>query len=159
MLKVISKRTLLSFGVMAPLLGMVVLAAPAAAQDSRYGKVKVVYHLNGDSTDGKAYKQALGNIRNHIAAVGKDNADIKVVMHGDGVNILRLATTDMALQGTIADLKTSNKVAFLVCKNTLVQRKIDPDKDLFDVNAEDIVPSGVAEVAHLQTKGYSYLKP
>lgn len=153
------KRLMVLAGVVAALAGSVLASDRAAAQDSRYGKVKAVYHLNGDSTDGKAYKQALGNIRNHIAAVGKDNAEIKVVMHGDGLNILKLAKTDMGLQGTIADLKSSNKVAFLVCKNTLTQRKIDPDKDLFDVNAEDIVPSGVAEVSYLQTKGYTYLKP
>ena len=30
---------------------------------------------------------------------------------------------------------------------------------LYDVDQEDIVPSGVAEIAHLQAEGYSYVKP
>ena len=34
------------------------------------------------------------------------------------------------------------------------------DLDLFfDVFAEDIVPSGVAELSHLQMQGYTYIKP
>jgi intracellular sulfur oxidation DsrE/DsrF family protein len=137
------------------------LSISAHAQDNyRYGKVKVVYHLNGAGGEGdKAYMQAIGNIKNHIAAVSPGNADVKVVMHGDGLGILKSATTNLKLQGEIANLKTTHKVQFLVCKNTLVQRKIDPDKDLFEVFKDDIVPSGVAEVAYLQTKGYSYIKP
>ena len=99
------------------------------------------------------------NIRNHIDAVGKGNADVKVVMHGDGLGILKAAKANLGLQGEVADLKSSHKVQFLVCKNTLTQRKIDPDKDLFDVVGEDIVPSGVAELSYLQVKGYSYIKP
>jgi uncharacterized protein len=44
-------------------------------------------------------------------------------------------------------------VRFLDCKTTLTQRKISPDKVLLDAAAEDIVPSGLAELSHLQTKG------
>ncbi|MEQ1647722.1 MAG: DsrE family protein [Hyphomicrobiaceae bacterium] len=132
----------------------------AHAQDARYGKVKVVYHLNGDGApDAKGYMQAMRNIRNHIDAVGKGNADVKVVMHGDGLGILKVAKTNLGLQGEVADLKSTHKVQFVVCKNTLTQRKIDPDKDLFDVVGEDVVPSGVAELSYLQTKGYTYIKP
>lgn len=50
-------------------------------------------------------------------------------------------------------------VGFEVCNNTLKGRKIDYKQDLWDVNAEDIVPSGVAELAILQSKGYVYIKP
>ncbi|MEW5964926.1 MAG: DsrE family protein [Pseudomonadota bacterium] len=84
---------------------------------------------------------------------------VKVVMHGDGVGILKSAKDNLKLQGEIANLKSTHKVAFLVCNNTLTQRKIDPDKDLFEVFKEDIVPSGVAELSLLQSKGYTYIKP
>lgn len=145
------------------MLGLFALAGTSVvnAQDqSRYGKVKVVYHLNGQGGEAdKAYMQALGNIKNHIAAVGPGNAEVKVVMHGDGLGILKNATSNLKLQGEIANLKTTHKVQFVVCKNTLVQRKIDPDKDLFEVFKEDIVPSGVAELSLLQSKGYTYIKP
>jgi len=133
----------------------------ARAQDqSRYGKVKVVYHVNGPGGEAdRAYLQALANIKNHIAAVGPGNATIKVVMHGEGLGMLKGAMTNLKLQGEIANLKTTHKVQFLVCQNTLVQRKIDPDKDLFEVFKEDVVPSGVAELSLLQTQGYTYIKP
>jgi intracellular sulfur oxidation DsrE/DsrF family protein len=147
--------------VLALILSGLLLATPAAAQqDSRYGKVKVMYHVNGAGGDGdKTYMQTLRNVRNHIEAVGPGNADIKIVMHGDGLGMLSAANKNLTLQGEVADLKSTHKVQFLVCKNTLTQRKIDPDKDLFDVIKEDIVPSGVAELSYLQTKGYTYIKP
>lgn len=132
--------------------------APADA-DSRYGKQKVVYHINyqgGD--DGKAYIKALKNVQNHINAVGKDNIEVKIVLHGEGVDLLRDATKEMKLQSEVTSLKTQN-VAFAVCANTLTGRKIDADKDLFEVGKEDIVPSGVAELSYLQGKGYTYIKP
>jgi uncharacterized protein len=139
-----------------------IVAAPGvgAQSDSRYGKVKVAYHVNGPGGESdKAYMQILGNVKNHISAVGAGNADVKIVMHGDGLGLLASAMKNLRLQGEIADLKTTHKVQFVVCRNTLTQRKIDPDKDLFEVFAEDIVPSGVAEISWLQTQGYTYIKP
>ena len=139
---------------------MTYAASPAAAAtEDRYGKQKVVYHVNYDGGESdKAYIKALKNIQNHINAVGKENIEVKVVLHGDGVNMLRDATKDLKLQGEVTNLKTQ-KVAFNVCANTLKGRKIDPDKDLFEVFKEDIVPSGVAELSYLQGKGYTYIKP
>lgn len=124
-----------------------------------YGRQKVVYHINtAGGEDDRAYLVALTNIRNHINAVGAENVDLKVVMHGDGVGLVKDAKLNMKLQTAVADLKSRN-VGFLVCKNTLTGRKIDPDKDLFDVYAEDIVPSGVAELSRLQQMGYTYIRP
>lgn len=141
---------LMSFGVM--------WANPASASD-RYGKQKVVYHINeSGGVNSKAYKVALNNIQNHINAVGAKNLDLKVVMHGDGVYLLRDAVKDLQLQGTVSNLKRQN-IAFAVCKNTLTGRKISAEKDLFEVFEDDIVPSGVAELARLQGMGYVYIKP
>ena len=66
----------------------VVLVVGAAIQsgdayaDNGYGKQKVVYHINYD--DPKLQAGALRNIQNHINAVGKDNIEIRVVLHGTG---------------------------------------------------------------------------
>lgn len=117
---------------------------------------KVVYHIN--YKDEATLKAAMGNIQNHITAVGQGNVDIKVVLHGDGVELLRVAKSDRAIQDKIMNLKGQD-VGFEVCNNTLRGRKIDYKNDLWDVNAEDIVPSGVAELAYLQQKGYVYIKP
>lgn len=131
----------------------------AASADERYGKQKVVYHINYDGgQDDKAYRGALRNIQNHINAVGKENIEIKVVLHGNGVGLLQHATANDKLQMDVTSLKTQH-VAFNVCNNTLVGRKIDYSKDLFEVFEDDIVPSGVAELSRLQQMGYTYIKP
>ena len=146
------------------LVAMVVAAVsltltPTAQAEGRYGKQKVVYHINYDGGgDGKAYIRALKNVQNHINAVGKENIEVRVVLHGDGVYLLRDSVKDLKLQGEVSNLK-AQKVAFNVCANTLKGRKIDPDKDLFEVFKEDIVPSGVAELSYLQDQGYTYVKP
>lgn len=135
------------------------IAGPALAQDNGYAKQKVVYHINetgGD--DSKAYKGAMRNIQNHIDAVGVDNIEVRVVMHGNGVGLLQNAKADETLQTIIGGLK-SQKVKFHVCNNTLVGRDIDYNEDLYDVWDDDIVPSGVAELSKLQQDGFTYIKP
>ncbi len=127
-----------------------------AHADDRYGKQKVVYHINVD--DDKTLNAALGNINNHVKAVGKDNIDLIVVMNGDGVNLLKKAKEDANMESKVVNLKDQN-VKFQVCNNTLVGRKIDYKTQLFDVQDADIVPSGVAEVARLQQMGYVMIKP
>jgi len=125
---------------------------------------KVVYHVNYDDT--KTLNAALGNIKNHINAVCKkgdttpckDKLDLRVVMHGKGLGLLAQANTDLDMQQKVIGLKNQG-VAFAVCKNTLVGKKINYKNDLFDVSEKDIVPSGVAELAILQNKGFAYVKP
>ncbi|MBU2583498.1 MAG: DsrE family protein [Alphaproteobacteria bacterium] len=144
---------------MSAIVGFTAVAVAQAADGARYGKQKVVYHINLPGGDGgKYYAASLNNIQNHINAVGKDNIEVKIVMHGNGVGLLQLAKSDLTLQGNVTNLKTQN-VAFNVCANTLAGRKIDKDKDLFEVFDEDIVPSGVAELSRLQQMGYTYVKP
>lgn len=137
----------------------VMLFAGTADAQERYGKQKVVYHINYDGgKDDKAYRAALQNIQNHINAVGAQNIDVKVVMHGNGLGVLKDAVSNEKLRGQVASLKSQN-VGFQVCNNTLKGRKISYEKDLFDVYKEDIVPSGVAELSRLQQMGYTYIKP
>lgn len=138
---------------------MLMLTSTGAKADDRYSNQKVVYHVNikGGDKDG-AYRMVLRNVQNHVEAVGRDKVNVKVVMHGDGVDLLKHAITNQSLQMDVTNLKTQN-VQFLVCANTLEGRNIDPDKDLFEVAPEDIVPSGVAELSHLQQQGYTYIKP
>jgi len=136
----------------------VIFVTPASASD-RYGKQKVVYHINyNGGEDSKAYRGAMRNIQNHINAVGKDNIDVKVVLHGNGVGLLKDAVSNEAVQGAVLELKGQD-VEFHVCNNTLVGRDIDYENDLFEVWEEDIVPSGVAELSYLQQQGYTYIKP
>ncbi len=140
-------------------IGMLMTLAVKADAGERYGKQKVVYHINyPGGPDDKKYRGALRNIQNHINAVGAENMDIKVVMHGNGLGLLMSAKENKKLQTTVASLKSQN-VEMHVCANTLKGRKISYDNDLFDVFEEDIVPSGVAELSRLQQMGYTYIKP
>ncbi|MFG6590959.1 DsrE family protein [Sulfitobacter sp. 1A12157] len=120
-----------------------------AEETERYGKQKVVYHINYDGGEAsKAHLGAMRNIQNHINAVGAENIDIKVVLHGNGLSLLADTKGNEKMQTTVSSLKGQN-VAFHVCENTLRGRKISYENDLYDVWQEDIVPSGVAELSRL----------
>jgi intracellular sulfur oxidation DsrE/DsrF family protein len=149
-------------------LALALVSVPAAATDTGYAKQKVVYHVNYD--DPKLQTAAMRNIQNHINAVGAENLDLRVVMHGNGVALVLLpdalpqvpkfkhANATMQMQATVDGLKNQG-VAFKICANTLKGRKVSREEHLYNVDAEDIVPSGVAELAHLQAQGYTYIKP
>ena len=149
-------RTLAAFAVF---LGASLFLVANSNANERYGKQKVVYHINYNGGDAdKKYRGAMRNIQNHINAVGAENMEIKVVLHGNGLGLLASAKTNEKLQGQVLELKGQN-VSVHVCNNTLKGRKISYENDLFDVFKEDIVPSGVAELSHLQQQGYTYIKP
>jgi len=133
----------------------------------RYGKQKVVYHINYDNP--KAQAGALRNIQNHINAVGAENLDLKVVLHGKGLSLLlepdalkntklKYGNASDEIQAKVGGLKDQG-VEFSVCANTLKGKKISYENDLYDVANKDIVPSGVAELTRLQSMGYTYIKP
>jgi uncharacterized protein len=145
------------FATLAAFLIMLTQVGDADAGE-RYSKQKVVYHINYPGGKGdKKYAGAMRNIQNHINAVGAKNLDLKVVLHGNGVALLKSAKKTGNLQTAVANLK-SQSIKFQVCANTLKGRKIPMDS-LYEVFDEDIVPSGVAELAHLQAQGYTYIKP
>ena len=137
------------------------------AGDDGYGKQKVVYHINYDNP--KAQAGALRNINNHIKAVGAKNLDAKVVLHGKGLTLLltpdaaantklKTGNANQEMEARVSGLKDLG-VSFKVCNNTLKGKKISYEKDLYDVEKTDIVPSGVAELSRLQILGYTYIKP
>ena len=142
------------------------LAGQAVANDY-YGKQKVVYHINYDNP--KAQTGALRNIQNHINAVGAENLDLVVVLHGNGLSLLldpaslerltkfKHANGDQVMTANVANLKNQG-VNFAICKNTMTGRNVELT-DLYDVDEKDIVPSGVAQLSKLQQEGYTYIKP
>jgi intracellular sulfur oxidation DsrE/DsrF family protein len=97
----------------------------------------------------------LNSIKNHIEAVGKDHIEIRVVDHSAGVDLFQIAQTDKLLAGQIDYLRAQG-VRFLICANTLRERQIDWHT-LRGVKEDDIVPSGVAELARLQGMGFVYI--
>ncbi|MFP3874161.1 MAG: DsrE family protein [Thiohalophilus sp.] len=140
------------------LLGLAFTAQAGSAKNG-YDKQKVVYHINDIHTA----TGALRNVKNHLNATGDENIELIVVTHSSGA----FALVDGAMGKKDSSGKTYNfddqiaglanrGVKFQICANTIRGKKIDKNK----VNPyAEIVPSGVAHVAHLQQKGYLYVKP
>lgn len=150
------------------LLVFTLLLAMAAVPAAGYMPQKVVYHVNYDDPADQA--GALRNIQNHIDAVGADKLDLQVVLHGDGLALLldpaslpslpkfRRANATAGVRATIDALKRQG-VSFKVCASTIKARGLSAERDLYDVDEADLVPSGIAEIARLQGEGYTYIKP
>ena len=161
-MKILKKLSTIVF---ASLVALVSSQTVQASQPS-YEKQQVVYHVNYD--DPKRQAGALRNIQNHINAVGTDNLEVRVVMHGKGLSMLLLpeeasntkfpaGNADDKMQVKISSLK-SQGVKFNVCANTVRGKNVKM-AHLYDASSSDIVPSGVAEVSKLQAQGFSYLRP
>lgn len=133
------------------IVGSVALTAAAAAVAAD----KVVVHIN-EGTD-KA-PVVLNNVKNLLNAMPKDTK-VVVVGHGPGIDFMLDGAKDKngnPFEVTMQSLKAQG-VEFRACMNTFVSRKIDPK--LVSPEAS-IIPSGVAEIAKLQSKeGFVYLKP
>jgi len=126
----------------------------AAADTPGEVQEKVVYHV----TDSNIARGALNNARNHLDAT-EGKTKIVFVTHGGGIDFLVQGATDK--DGNPYDVAIEKLqgrgVEFRVCNNTLRARKVDP-KTLVDGSI--VVPSGIAEVARLQSReGYVYIKP
>ena len=124
-----------------------------------YGKQRVIYHidqraglLNGH------YHHVLQVAQNHVDAVGMDKLDLRIVLQGEGVDFLMWAKGDKDAQDKIDMLKLEG-VKFQVCRNTLIARGIDPDRDLYDVAHDDVIRAAVGEIAALEQQGFQYIKP
>ena len=129
-------------------------ASAAGKAQNGYNKQKVVYHINNLQTA----KGALRNVKNHLNALGEKNVEIRVVTHSSGAFALVEGSKDKkgnTFSDQIAAL-ANRGVKFYICKNTIRGKKIDKSK--INMNAKE-VPSGVAEVAHLQQQGFLYVKP
>ena len=123
-----------------------------------FGHQKVIYHLTESGGYlGSKYRNWVGNMENHFAAVEPDNLDLVVVMNGDGVDLLTYAKGDEKLAARIDALKAKG-ARFLVCRNTLISRRIEPS-DLHGLKTADLIGAGVAQIALLERQGYGYLKP
>lgn len=142
------------------LLGLCAACAPAAssraaeAASTQSAPVRVVFHLD---TDSKGTVTALHQVRNLLTA--DPTAKIVVVAVGESVRFLvKGSKTEggypFALM--IEDLQQSG-VRFEACNNTMTTLKITKNQLDDDI---DVVPSGLAEVARLQSReGYAYIKP
>ena len=139
---------------MARALTVVMLTLVLATVATAAEPVKVVYHLNEGLEQAT---RAMTNIRNHLSA--DPSAKIVVVVHGRSIDFLLKEAKTPSGRPFVTDIDelALRGVEFRVCRFTLQQRNIEPSRVVPDAK---LVPSGVAEVARLQSvEHYSYLKP
>jgi len=127
---------------------------------------RVVWHV--DYGDPDRLGRMISSVNNMTAAYEGELADydVRIVFLGAGIRFLTndpLAKTSFAEDKELKEkrktiherLKSLNKVKLELCNITVTAVQLDP-KTL--IPGVDIVPSGVVEIADLQSKGFSYLK-
>lgn len=148
-------------------------AAAARAEPKKLGlkelkkeaEINALYHC--DFGNPERYSQMLRNINNHLSVYDFDpfKAKIVVVAHGPGIKfyLKDLAGTPWEKETLDPELKqrmdglAKYGVEVYLCQITFTRMKLDTAKAREDTYIK-LVPSGVATVAELQTKGYAYLK-
>jgi intracellular sulfur oxidation DsrE/DsrF family protein len=133
------------------------VAATAAAQAAP-AKERITYHLNQPGGEGfRYYRQLLRNLRNHLSVLPPEGYDLRVVMHGAGLGLLReAARQDPQIAAAVDELKLAG-VRFEICRITLRLDNIRLE-ELYDAAEDDLVESGVAQLARLQHQGFAYIK-
>ncbi len=143
-------------------------AAPDKLDLSKLKKdtdIACIYHC--DFGDQGRFGQMLTNINNHLSVYEFDpfKAKIVVVAHGAGLKFFledlsdtpwAKDTIDPELYKRFVGLSKYGVEAYL-CEITYRRQKIDKAKTRKDSFLK-FVPSGVATVAELQSKGFAYLK-
>ena len=128
--------------------------------------VACLYHC--DFGDDKRYSAMLRNINNHLSVYDFDplNTKIVIVAHSAGIkyHLKSLAGTPWENQQPInpelekrMEALAKYGVDVYLCKITFQLQKVDINLAK-DAPYIKIVPSGVATVAALQSKGFAYLK-
>lgn len=153
--------------------GIVGAASPAMAapRDLKLADLKkeadvaCVYHC--DFGDPQRFVQMLTNISNHYSAYGADPFALQVVVvaHGPGVKFFLsdLEGTSWREEAMVPKMfervedVAKNGLKIHLCEITFSRLKIDKAKAR-DADFVSFVPSGVATVAALQSKGFAYLK-
>lgn len=111
---------------------------------------KIVFQFTNanDTLQQKAFVKQLENITAHWP-----NAKYEVVVYNQGVELVMKNNTKY--QARLQSLKAKG-VKFVVCENTLKNRKIS--KDAFPEILVGFVPAGIAEIVEKQEVGWSYIK-
>jgi uncharacterized protein len=127
--------------------------------------VACLYHC--DFGDQQRFSQMLTNINNHLSVYEFDTLRVKIVVvaHGAGLKFFLedLSDTPWAKDNINPELYkrftglSKFGVEGYLCEITYKRQNIDLAKTRKDAFLK-FVPSGVATVAELQTKGFAYLK-
>lgn len=123
--------------------------------DQTYAPQKVIYHINYPETS--RINATFTNISNHIAAVGEENIDLKVMIHGAALEYFLAANEDEAKQVRLDTIQLEG-AELLFCGNTLDAYNVVID-DIYSAEKENRVQAGLPAIVALQQQGYIYVRP
>jgi intracellular sulfur oxidation DsrE/DsrF family protein len=131
-------------------LALICLLSVNSFAQSKAKDHKIVFQFTNanDTLQQKAFVKQLENITAHWP-----NAKYEVVVYNQGVELVMKNNTKY--QARLQTLK-SKGVNFVVCENTLKNRKIS--KDAFPEILVGFVPAGIAEIVEKQEEGWSYIR-
>lgn len=109
---------------------------------------KIIFQLTDGNVD--VHEKFLRQLENVLRAA--PNAQIEVVTHGMGIDLMRKSTN--LYTDRIAAL-VEKGVEFMVCENTLSQRKLEKGEFL---ELSGFVQAGVLEIVIKQEQGWIYIK-
>jgi len=121
-------------------------SANAFAQKKQH-KIVFAFTNAQDTLQQKAFTKQLQNLRAHWP-----KAKIEVVLYNNGIDYLMSAKSKHI--AAIRELKSMD-ISFMVCENTMKQRKILVSELLPEAQ---IVAAGIAEIVEKQEMGWSYIK-
>jgi uncharacterized protein len=122
-------------------------AAEMAAPPAHH---RVVFEVTVN--DQHRWNGVFGNFRNIQAALGPQNVDIEMVVHGDAIGMLRW---DSLVADKVAEA-LANGVKVVACENSMKGQKLSHDDMLPNIG---YVPAGIVEIIRLQEAGWTYIKP
>jgi intracellular sulfur oxidation DsrE/DsrF family protein len=144
------------------------LAAPASIELATLNKdadAACLYHC--DFGDPQRFSAMLQNMNNHYSAYDFDTFRLKLVIvaHSAGIKFFLGDLAGTPWEKDVIDPDLYKRVAAVakygaevyLCRITYQRLNIDPAKTRSDAFLK-LVPSGVAAVAALQSKGFAYLK-
>jgi intracellular sulfur oxidation DsrE/DsrF family protein len=111
---------------------------------------RVLFHL--DESDGKKQEAVLRNVNNLLDDLGPEQAQVELVTHGPGIELL---TGQTGLADQVRKL-IDRGVIMAICNNTLRERRIPREQVL---PGAQVVSSGVGELVRRQREGWLYVRP
>ena len=122
----------------------------ACAQMPTDTRQRLVVQVSDDSP--KTWNQALNNAANVQKELGKENVDIRIVVYGNGIGMLKL---DSEVAGRVKQA-VDRGIVVVACENTMKGRKITR-ADMLPYSG--YVKAGIVEIMQRQRDGYVYVRP
>ena len=148
-------RSLVGLAACAPILIAFAGSSEASHLKEYPDKHRILYQLADAGTD--RAKFVLGNIRNHVSGVGRQNIEaVELVVFGPALKSFVTKTMDPEVRHLLETLQTQG-LTFGACGNTMKNFNIALD-ELPD-GAKPLPQGGVVRIMELEDAGYRYIRP